>query len=65
MFGLFQRTEQSETDGTGIGLALCRRIVEEGGGEIWVESTQGTGSTFCFTVAALAETVPSSRAMAQ
>ena len=51
VFGLFERLDATETDGTGIGLALAKRIVELHGGLIWVESEgRGCGSTFCFTL---------------
>lgn len=50
IFGLFKRLEPS-IEGTGIGLALVKRIIEVYGGEIWVESAgEGQGSTFCFTL---------------
>jgi chemotaxis family two-component system sensor kinase Cph1 len=52
VFGLFTRLHTEEVPGTGIGLALCKKIVEGLAGTIWVESEPGTGSTFCFTVAA-------------
>jgi signal transduction histidine kinase len=50
IFGLFKRLHGPETPGAGIGLAICRKIIETMGGAIWVESKSGTGSTFCFTV---------------
>ena len=59
IFSMFKRAHGEEVEGCGIGLAVCRKIIEAHGGAIWVVSARGAGTGMRFTVPAL--TPPASR----
>jgi PAS domain S-box-containing protein len=50
IFGIFQRLHPEKSSGTGMGLAICKRIIEKQGGRIWAESVLHEGSTFYFSL---------------
>ncbi|HMC51295.1 MAG TPA: ATP-binding protein [Acidimicrobiales bacterium] len=52
VFGMFERLDRDRSAGTGLGLALCRKIIERHGGRIWLESAPGEGTTVHLTVPA-------------
>jgi PAS domain S-box-containing protein len=52
LFGIFKRLHGTDVPGTGIGLAICRAIIERHSGKIWAVGKPGEGATFCFTLPA-------------
>ncbi|MDX2150072.1 MAG: ATP-binding protein [Bryobacteraceae bacterium] len=50
VFGVFQRLEGERESGSGLGLPICRKIVERFGGRIWATATPGEGAVFTFTL---------------
>jgi signal transduction histidine kinase len=52
IFDIFKRMHGRDVPGTGIGLALAKRVVQRHGGRIWVESSPGMGAAFMFTLPA-------------
>ena len=53
VFGVFKRLQGPEVPGSGIGLAICKTVIESHGGKVWAESQENMGATFYFTLPAL------------
>ena len=58
IFEVFKRLHGASHPGSGIGLAICRRVIERHGGRIWIESQLGQGATFHFTLKAGETLIP-------
>lgn len=65
LFQMFRRLHTTEFEGTGMGLAICKKIVQHYNGQIWIESEAGKGTTFHFTIERVAANVKSEEAVTE